>query len=314
MVTRPVNNVAALFALIISLSERMTLGFVDTSSRAVDFTRKNQKIPLNVGCHFLLLKKNRAWKNELCKNGLYPSLLSDQLTRPILGATMSRCSTYLRTALRLISSLVLALSLILTIPVQSSSASQTQSTPASSISYSLQSNMQRNSSTQMIVGRRIYNSDRGISNRYDKSRTDTRAVKWISMVVLTMTIAASSFRASLRTSKRKVRNVTPFGIIRNQSALGNGVSVLRVCMAFKFDDNEIRREEDDFQSLLRRLKLEENELYSTKAFISTLPQQSQGSLRQRALVEYLSNGKKFLCTSIGYDGTIILNKPHYFHY
>lgn len=119
------------------------------------------------------------------------------------------------------------------------------------------------------------------------------------MVVLAMTITASSFRASLRTSKSKVRNVTPFGIIRNQSPLGNGVSVLRVCMAFKFDDNGIRMAEDDAESMLRRLKLEENELYSTKAFISSLPQQSQGGLGQKALVDYLSNGKKLLCTSIG---------------
>jgi hypothetical protein len=33
-----------------------------------------------------------------------------------------------------------------------------------------------------------------------------------------------------------VRNATPFGIIRNQSPLGNGVSVIRVCMALGFDE------------------------------------------------------------------------------
>lgn len=295
MVTMSVLNVAA-FALIISLLERTTVGFETTSLRTVDFTRHNRQKFHRFPHSLNELKRNRLWKNELCKNGLYPSLLSDHfprklsLIRPILDATML-------TAFRILSSLVLALSLVLSFPVQSSSASQAQYTPASSTSYSLQSNMKRNNpSRQTIMGKRT------IGNRYDKPRTDTRAVKWISMVIIVMTITASSSRASLRTSKRKVRNVTPFGIIRNQSALGNGVSVLRVCMAFKFDDNEIRMKEDDVQSLLRRLKLEENELYSTKAFISTLPQQSQESLRQRALVDYLSNGKKLLCISICYDG------------
>lgn len=304
MVTKSVLNVAA-FALIISLLERTTVGFETTSLRTVDFTRHNRQKFHRFPHSLNELKRNRLWKNELCKNGLYPSLLSDyfprklSLIRPILDATMLRCNSTscLRTAFRILSSLVLALSLVLSFPVQSSSASQAQYTPASSTSYSLQSNMKRNNpSRQTIMGKR------SISNRYDKPRTDTRAVKWISMVIIAMTITASSFRASLRTSKRKVRNVTPFGIIRNQSALGNGVSVLRVCMAFKFDDNKIRMKEDDVQSLLRRLKLEENDLYSTKAFISTLPQQSQESLRQRALVDYLSNGKKLLCISICYDG------------
>ena len=291
MVTKSALNVVA-FALIISLSERTALGFVETSSRrAVDFTRHNRQKIHRFPHSLNELKRNRLWKNELCKNGLYPSLLSDHfprklsLIRPILlDATM-----LLRTVL---SSLVLALSLVLSIPVQSSYASQAQYTPASSTSYSQQSNMKRNNpSRQTIMGKRT------ISNRNDTPRTDKRSVKWISMVIITMTITASSFRASLRTSKRKVRNVTPFGIIRNQSPLGNGVSNLRVCMAFKFDEND-----NNVESLLRRLKIEENELYLTKAFISTLPQQSQGSLRQRALVDYLSNGKKLFCISICYDG------------
>ena len=297
MVTKSALNVVA-FALIISLSERTALGFVETSSRVVDFTRYNRQKIHRFPHSLNELKRNRLWKNELCKNGLYPSLMSDHfprkpLIRQILDATMLRySSTFLRTAFRILSSLVLALSLVLSIPVQSSYASQAQYTPASSTSYSLQSNMKRNNpSKQTIMGKRT------ISNRNDKPRTDKRSVKWISMVIIAMTITASSFRASLRTSKRKVRNVTPFGIIRNQSPLGNGVSNLRVCMAFKFDEND-----NNVESLLRRLKIEENELYLTKAFISTLPQQSQGSLRQRALVDYLSNGKKLFCISICYDG------------
>ena len=106
-----------------------------------------------------------------------------------------------------------------------------------------------------------------------------------------LTLAASSFRASLRKSK-VVRNVTPFGTIRNVSPLGNGVSVIRVCMALKVDGN------DEAKRLLNKLYLEEKELYTNISMLSQddprvqQPQQQLSgaySFRQQALGRYVSN-------------------------
>eukprot|EP00986_Skeletonema_menzelii_P012325 scaffold6751_cov188-Skeletonema_menzelii.AAC.6 len=107
-----------------------------------------------------------------------------------------------------------------------------------------------------------------------------------------LTLAASSFRASLRKTK-VVRNVTPFGTIRNTSPLGNGVSVIRVCMALEVDDDGAKR-------LLNKVSLEEKELYTNISMLSQdnlrVPQQQQQkrldgaySFRQRALGRYVSN-------------------------
>jgi hypothetical protein len=105
-----------------------------------------------------------------------------------------------------------------------------------------------------------------------------------------------------------VRNATPFGIIRNQSPLGNGVSVIRVRMALGFDDTA-SADDDDARSLLRRLHLEEKELYARTVILASQSQQLQQqqqqlrggmnaqSLRQRALVDYLSNGEFWSCAA-----------------
>ena len=114
------------------------------------------------------------------------------------------------------------------------------------------------------------------------------------------TFAASTFRASLR-KKRIVRNVSPFGRIRNASALGNGVSVIRVCMALGFDannnDGDSTSSDDtgDANTLLNRLGLEDKELYTNIAMLAQQQTQLQGTdtygFRQKALGNYLSNGK-----------------------
>ncbi len=138
------------------------------------------------------------------------------------------------------------------------------------------------------------------------------------MLILATTVAASTFRASRRETKT-VRNATPFGIIRNQSPLGNGVSVIRVCMALGFDEGggNNRREDDggdtaaadddDARSLLRRLHLEEKEINARTVILASQSQQLQQqqlrggmnaqSLRQRAHVDYLSNGEFWSCAA-----------------
>lgn len=133
----------------------------------------------------------------------------------------------------------------------------------------------------------------------------------ISLFILAITMAASKYRASLRKSKI-VRKVTPFGIIRNQSPLGNGVSVIRVRMALEFDDGDIgddiatsRGGVDDADCLLRRLQLEERQLYAKKTMTLGSRDQMRGGgmdayagLRQRALADYSSNGELLVLTSL----------------
>ena len=156
---------------------------------------------------------------------------------------------------------------------------------------------------------RFLDERRGRNNDYSRGRggIEKRAVKGISLSILATTVAASSFRASRRKSKT-VREVTPFGIIRNQSPLGNGVSVIRVRMALGFDEDgggNTRRDDgggaaadDDARSLLRRLHLEEKELYARTVILASQQQQQQlgrgvdaHGRRQKALVDYSSNGE-----------------------
>lgn len=122
-------------------------------------------------------------------------------------------------------------------------------------------------------------------------------VKQLSLFVILATLAASSYRASLR-KKRIVRSASPFGRIRNASPLGNGVSVIRVCMALGLDvstNGTIVEDNKDAMSLLKRLDIEDKELYAKFAVLTQQQQQLQGfdtyGLRQKALGEYLSNGK-----------------------
>ena len=152
------------------------------------------------------------------------------------------------------------------------------------------------------------------------------------MLILATTVAASTFRASRRETKT-VRNATPFGIIRNQSPLGNGVSVIRVCMALGFDEDDCgnnQREDDggdtaaadddDARSLLRRLHLEEKEINARTVILASQSQQLQQqqlrrgmnaqSLRQRAHVDYLSNGEFWSCAANNPALRIIYDPTH----
>jgi len=116
------------------------------------------------------------------------------------------------------------------------------------------------------------------------------------------TFAASSFRASLRKTKRRVRTATPFGRIRNASSLGNGVSIIRVCMALRLEDENYSDggnggggggKNGGFvdDTLFKRLQLEEKELNGKTEMIT--PNQVEGSfaskIKQKAMGEYLSN-------------------------
>jgi hypothetical protein len=79
-------------------------------------------------------------------------------------------------------------------------------------------------------------------------------------------------------------------------------------MALGFDDTA-SADDDDARSLLRRLHLEEKELYARTVILASQSQQLQQqqqqlrggmnaqSLRQRALVDYLSNGEFWSCAA-----------------
>lgn len=133
-------------------------------------------------------------------------------------------------------------------------------------------------------------------------------------------MAASTYRATqLRTitgSSKPIRNVTPFGIIRNQSPLGNGVSVIRVSMALEVGgrrhsgstrgsdrEGEDVGEDNVMTTLLNRLNLEEKELYTKISMLANQqylfpsevsPGKGMGAynLKQKALVDYVSNGEQ----------------------
>jgi len=115
-------------------------------------------------------------------------------------------------------------------------------------------------------------------------------------------LAGSSYRASLRPA-RIVRTATPFGRIRNASPLGNGVSVIRVCLALGFDDDDDGDDDDDddgksgvvprgggeaIGSLLGRLHGEERELRARTEILLPGMDDAYG-IRRRALGNYLSN-------------------------
>ncbi|KAL7527129.1 hypothetical protein ACHAWF_002049 [Thalassiosira exigua] len=143
---------------------------------------------------------------------------------------------------------------------------------------------------------------RPTGNRRRREAEKKRAVKRISLLVVLATVAASAYRASLRTS-RIVRSASPFGRIRNASALGNGVSVIRVCAALGFDadggddfgtEGRGRGEErgaGGMDGLLKRLDLEERALYEKvdAASRGLVREDDARVLRQKALGTYLSN-------------------------
>ncbi|KAL7452576.1 hypothetical protein ACHAWC_004922 [Mediolabrus comicus] len=158
----------------------------------------------------------------------------------------------------------------------------------------------RNSNT--VRSRRQYpRSTRYIQQNRNKPTATTvtqkQRVKRTTLLIMLLTLAASSFRASIRKSK-VVRNVTPFGVIRNISPLGNGVSVIRVCMALEFtnDDNG----DKEAKCLLNKLYLEEKDLLAKISSSSSFLSQASGqelqlkgaySFRQQALMDF--------CCSVG---------------
>ncbi|KAL7519581.1 hypothetical protein ACHAWX_004340 [Stephanocyclus meneghinianus] len=127
-------------------------------------------------------------------------------------------------------------------------------------------------------------------NTIRRHKSGTQRVHRIALGFVATSLAAASFRASLRKSKI-VRNITPFGIIRNASPLGNGVSVIQLRMALQFSPGDADDGANDCKSFLERLHLEEYNLYAS---ISMLAQQQLRGAdvyrdRQKALVKYITN-------------------------
>lgn len=151
-------------------------------------------------------------------------------------------------------------------------------------------------SSQQSPQKYMSNSARGNTKSRTRyySKNKRQKVQRLAFSILAATIGAASFRASLRKSKI-VRNITPFGMIRNTSPLGNGVSVMRVRMALDFanENGDAVDGTKEANDLLEKLQIEEYKMYST---ISTLAQQQiQGmgvyAQRQAALGDYVSNGE-----------------------
>eukprot|EP00584_Thalassiosira_punctigera_P027828 CAMPEP_0172577702 /NCGR_PEP_ID=MMETSP1067-20121228/138368_1 /TAXON_ID=265564 ORGANISM="Thalassiosira punctigera, Strain Tpunct2005C2" /NCGR_SAMPLE_ID=MMETSP1067 /ASSEMBLY_ACC=CAM_ASM_000444 /LENGTH=377 /DNA_ID=CAMNT_0013370393 /DNA_START=362 /DNA_END=1495 /DNA_ORIENTATION=+ len=127
-----------------------------------------------------------------------------------------------------------------------------------------------------------------------------RVARRASLAVLAAGLAATKFRASRKS--RVVRTATPFGRIKNHSLLGNGVSLIRVCVALEFDEGDIAggggRDGGGVGSLLDWLCLEEKELNAKVALLTKHQLRgnivdSRGSLvsklKQKARGEFMSN-------------------------
>ena len=199
---------------------------------------------------------------------------------------------------------LISMAILLSIPMQSRAAS---SSTVDTSSYYLQNNPYYSTPIQRKQAMSIQ-AQSNSQPSYTTSTTDSsykaltqrsnssyirqkrkQSVKRISTFIILSTFAASSFRASLR-KKRVVRSSSPFGIIRNASALGNGVSVIRVCMAMKFDNTDEGNASAD--SLLKRLHIEEQELQSKLEMLSQLNQQGGqfiSNTKAKILGEYTSN-------------------------
>ena len=211
-----------------------------------------------------------------------------------INKVSSQVSQYfIKISLKKCAALMLSLALLFSLPMQSG-ASSMETSPSSS--YYLQNNPQQYSVSQrrqkevISVQAQPFDSDYKLIKQRSTSHMKERkkqSVKQISMFVILSTLAASSFRASLR-KKRVVRTVSPFGRIRNASPLGNGVSIMRVCMALEFDSNDTE-ENEIANALLHRLHLEEKELYNKKELLSQLNGgELLGGLKQKATADYLS--------------------------
>ncbi|KAL3796780.1 hypothetical protein HJC23_010927 [Cyclotella cryptica] len=202
------------------------------------------------------------------------------------------------------------IALIFMLPLKSNAASPRNTSSKSSVEYYLQNdpNHYRSSgSSKRVVSIQtqspstLASSPPKYSNEIQSSRNYTRKRirshesrrqkgQRISFGLVVASLAAASFRASLRKSKI-VRNVTPFGIIRNASPLGNGVSVIRLRMALEFRAGDGDNSSNDCKSFLDKLHREEYKLYASISMLAQ--QQLRGSdvyqNKQGALVKYLSN-------------------------
>lgn len=120
---------------------------------------------------------------------------------------------------------------------------------------------------------------------HQKSQRQIENAKRLSFLIVGATFAGTSYRAkrigggggnkSNVRRGRRIRNTSPFGIIRNLSLLGNGVSVIRVRIAFEFKKSTMI----DARRLLGELDKEAHFLQNTIG------------VRERVMGNNLSNGK-----------------------
>lgn len=265
-----------------------------TSSRLI--SRKLHSI------HHILHAQASSTSNHNIHTRVKAAKIIPTIHQPILNI-LGKVTQCIRYVCKICAPLLLSIAFLLSSTVQQSNASSSSSlmeAPPSS-SYYLQNNPQYSVPKQQaekVVS--IQSKSNGSDYMIIKQRTNCyvsrkkkQSVKRISLLVLLVTFAASSFRASLR-KQRIVRSVSPFGRIRNASALGNGVSVIRVCIALGFDDatNDDGDNGSSVDTLMRRLKMEENELHNKMILLSQLKAGGQldaNRLKQKALGDYLSS-------------------------
>ncbi len=155
---------------------------------------------------------------------------------------------------------------------------------------------------------------RVIRRNYPKSKRHLKASKRLATLFVGGSIIASSFRSPggdngsniisigsssatpSRRRNRRIRNTTPFGIIRNLSPLGNGVSVIRVRLALEFSDEnsngnngEGLHVNDFFAELNDEKLLLETDIMT---MMPSIPREIQGSFRKKVMGNYLSNGEE----------------------
>jgi hypothetical protein len=204
------------------------------------------------------------------------------------------------------------MALILMLPLQSNAASPRNTSSNSSVEYYLQNDpnhyrssgsakrvisIQTQSPSTLSSSPAKYSNEKQSFRNYRRKRihrhkSGRQKVQRIALGLVAASLAAASFRASLRKSKI-VRNATPFGIIRNTSPLGNGVSVIQLRMAVEFAAGDAGDSSKDCKSFLERLQIEEYNLYAS---ISMLAQQQLRGAdvyqdKQKALVKYITNGE-----------------------
>ena len=293
------SHFVAAFALLSLLLPEAVYSYsaVQTTNRVTSSRLISRKLH---SIHHILHAQASSTSNHNIHTRVKAAKIIPTIHQPILNI-LGKVTQCIRYVCKICAPLLLSIAFLLSSTVQQSNASSSSSlmeAPPSS-SYYLQNNPQysvpkqqaekvvsiqskSNGSDYMMINKR--------TNSYVKKK---QSVKRISLLVLLVTFAASSFRASLR-KQRIVRSVSPFGRIRNASALGNGVSVIRVCIALGFDDatNDDGDNGSSVDTLMRRLKMEENELHNKMILLSQLKAGGQldaNRLKQKALGDYLSS-------------------------